>query len=67
MPADEWLSVTEAATHAKRHEQTVRRALRTGRLQGYQHKECASWRIQREAVDRWLKGQPAEPRRIRVA
>lgn len=52
-----WLSTSEAAARAGRHERTVADACRSGELVATQRRVNGSWRIRPEAVDAWLLGQ----------
>lgn len=51
-----WLSVAQVAEHAGRHPVTVRTALSSGALHGYQRKAGASWRVHVDCVEAWLRG-----------
>jgi hypothetical protein len=68
-----WMTVTETALYAKRHEQTVFKALwkyvrtdgREGLRGGQPNGPCSSWRVHREDIDLWLRGGQPPPRRAR--
>jgi excisionase family DNA binding protein len=63
-----WLTSVEVAEYARRHQETILLALRRGELEGVQHKPLAAWRIHRDAVDRWLKGEkPAKSKKGKAA
>ena len=61
-----WLTVTEAAQYARRHAETVMKALRDGSLRGYQTKRSGIWSIHRDDLDAWIRGEvaTAEPKPI---
>lgn len=59
-----WLTVKEAAAYARRHAETVRKAVvehardpRHG-LKAYQWKAGATWKIHRDDLERWVRGEP---------
>jgi excisionase family DNA binding protein len=61
-PAPLWLTVTEAAERARRHPDTVRAACKSGELEASKPSTKSGkghWRITTEAVDRWVRGEPA--------
>lgn len=58
-----WLTVRETAAYSRRHKDTVLRALREcqrngGRsgLKGLQQRANTTYRIHRDDVDRWMRG-----------
>lgn len=53
----EWLTVPEAAAYAKKTPHTIGNALRAGELDGEQPKKGAHWRVDRRAVDAWIRGE----------
>lgn len=53
----EWMTVAEAAKHARRHDKTLLAALRRGELRGYQRDARCAWRIDPKDVDRWIRGE----------
>jgi excisionase family DNA binding protein len=55
-----WLTLREAATHAKCSVTTIARAARSGELRGFKLRRRRSWRFDAADVDRWLK-QSADP------
>jgi excisionase family DNA binding protein len=58
------LTVAQASTYASCHPKTMLRALRRGDLLGYQRGASCTWRIYREDLDRWIRGeQPKKTRR----
>lgn len=67
-----WMTVKEAAGHARRHERTIRNALHLyvttkGKqgLLGHQGAANCTWRIRRVDLDAWIAGQPQGRRRSR--
>lgn len=59
-----WLTTPEAGFYARRHPKTVLRALRTGELRGHQAKANGTWRIHRDDVDAWLRGEKPSRRKV---
>lgn len=55
-----WLNTTQAAEIADRHVDTVLVALQTGELDGGQRKKGGRWRIHRDCLDAWLRGERCE-------
>ena len=55
-PEHEWLKVQEAAWLARDSCNTIRHALESGELRGYQRKKGGRWRIHRNDLDAWMKG-----------
>lgn len=51
-----WLTVREAAEKARRHPRTVADACRAGELHGVQRSVNASWRIEEQCLDAWVRG-----------
>ncbi|WP_171061687.1 helix-turn-helix domain-containing protein [Rhodococcus zopfii] len=60
MTASPWLTTKEAAAYARVHRETLYMALQAGELEGYQigGKPSSPWRTTREALDRWIRGEP---------
>lgn len=54
-----WLTAQEAADYARRHLNTINTALRTGKLAGERPHERARWLIHKDALERYIKGEPA--------
>lgn len=54
-----WFSTTQAAEYAGRHQKTVLNALYLGDLKGAQRQTGCSWRIHRDDLDSWLRGESA--------
>jgi excisionase family DNA binding protein len=50
----QYLTVTEAASVARCHPETIREALRDGSLRGSQRKKGGPWKITRAALDAWV-------------
>ncbi|WP_116044033.1 hypothetical protein [Amycolatopsis palatopharyngis] len=69
----QWMQTHQVAEYAGRHHKTVLKAVQTyqrtqGRkgLEGYQSAPRARHTIPREAVDRWLRGEPPKKTRSRI-
>jgi excisionase family DNA binding protein len=64
-----WMTTRQAAAYARRHRETVLLALRRGELQGTQRNGRANctWRVHRDDVDRWMRGEPPARRKLRSA
>ncbi|SDN73145.1 helix-turn-helix domain-containing protein [Allokutzneria albata] len=62
-----WMTVAEVAAYSRHHFQTVLTALRTNELEGKQRAANCTWRVHRDAVDRWMSGEKPKPRRLRRA
>ncbi|HEX3779795.1 MAG TPA: helix-turn-helix domain-containing protein [Pseudonocardiaceae bacterium] len=65
-----WMTVAEAAAHARRGDATIRRALSAyvasrGKrgLRGSQQAANCSWRIQRSDLEAWMAGETPKKRR----
>jgi hypothetical protein len=66
----DWVTVAEAAKHARRGEATIRRALseyvssrgKRG-LRGHQEAANCSWRIRPADLDAWIANEPPKRRR----
>jgi excisionase family DNA binding protein len=55
-----WLTVEETAKRLSVHEQTVRRWLRAGQLDGTSINRRAGWRISEAEIQRFLSEGPRE-------
>ncbi|HEV2777878.1 MAG TPA: helix-turn-helix domain-containing protein [Actinophytocola sp.] len=60
-----WMTIKEAAAYTRRGEETLYRALRTGfstrwksGLKGYQTAANSPWRIHRDDLELWIRGEP---------
>lgn len=53
----EWLTTAEVAAITKHPEAEVRRALSRRELVGEQSRKGAHWRVDRRAVDAWVRGE----------
>lgn len=51
----DWLTVDEVAAQLKVHQETIRRWLRSGKLDGIWLSDRAGWRISQEAWTRFLE------------
>ncbi len=54
------LKVEDVAEHLQVHEETVRRWLREGRLEGYRISRRGGWRVRPESVVKMLEEMNAE-------
>lgn len=54
-----WFTQEEAAAHARSNYDTVGDALRSGELRGYQAGKGGKWRIHRDDIDAWIRGEIA--------
>ena len=64
---ERWLTVEEAAERLSVHDQTVRRWLRAGKLQGTSINRRAGWRIRESEIERFLTEGPAHPEERKLA
>ena len=51
-----WFTTAEAAAHARRHPDTVKKACQSGELHGTQRVRGGNWRIHRDCLEAWLLG-----------
>lgn len=58
-----WMTVLEVANYARSSRSEVLAALNDGTLHGSQLRKNGRWRIHRDDVDAWLRGEPAPERR----
>ncbi|MEV4604829.1 helix-turn-helix domain-containing protein [Amycolatopsis sp. NPDC049253] len=58
-----WMGTPEGATYTGRHAKTLLKALRRGELLGYQNGPRGSWRIHRDDLDAWIRGE--RPQKLR--
>lgn len=49
-----WMTTSQAAEHAGRHAQTIRKAAEAGELHGTQRKAGGRWRFHVGCVDAWV-------------
>ena len=54
MESDPWLTVEQVAERLQIHVDTVRRALRDGRMRGYKLSRKSGWRIRTSDADRYV-------------
>lgn len=52
-----WFSTTQAAEYTGRHPKTLHKALAAGELNGNQRHAGCSWRIHRDDLDAWMRGE----------
>ena len=57
MQEDRWLTVTQVAKELQIHEETVRRWLRQGRLEGHNFSGRTGYRIRRSALDAFMEAE----------
>ena len=60
METDPWLTVEQVAERLQYHQDTVRRLLRAGKLQGYRQTRRGGWRIRASAVDHYVMADWAD-------
>ncbi len=60
METDRYLTVEQVATRLQVHEETVRRWLRSGQLQGHAISRRAGWRVRESEVERFATGDVAD-------
>lgn len=53
-----WMTVVEAAAHARMSPEDVAEACRLGELRATQRKARGRWRIHVDNLDAWLLGEP---------
>lgn len=63
MTGSPWLFVADVVDYARVGKRDVLAALADGSLRGHQLKPGGKWRVHRDEVDAWLRGQPLESRR----
>jgi excisionase family DNA binding protein len=56
-----WMVLAEVCEYARGGRDEVLTALADGSLRGYQVKPGGKWRIHRDDVDTWLRGEQAQP------
>lgn len=54
-----WLTAREAAEYSRRSAGTINKALRDGSLRGSQKVRGGDWRIHRDDLDAWIRGELA--------
>ncbi len=54
-----WFTTRQAAAFTGYHQDTVRKALEAGEIAGSQRRAGGHWRIHRDDLDRWLRGERA--------
>lgn len=52
-----WFSTEQAAEYAGRHRKTILNALVAQELRGSQRAAGCTWRIHRDDLDAWLRGE----------
>lgn len=57
-----WHDTNSAAAYAGHHRQTIADALRDGSLKGAQRVPNGRWRIHRDDLDAWLRGEKPQAR-----
>ena len=62
-----WLTAAESAQYSRRSVSTINNALRDGSLRGYQPKKNGTWRIHRDDLDAWMRGERADATPARIA
>ncbi len=57
MQEDRWLTVSQVAEELQVHEETVRRWLRQGRLEGHNFSGRTGYRIRKSAVAKFMEAE----------
>lgn len=57
-----WMTVPEVAAYARSSRSDILAALACEELRGHQRVAGGRWRIHRDDVDAWLRGEPPAPR-----
>lgn len=52
-----WFNTTQAGEYTGRHPKTILHALYDGELRGSQKHPRCSWRIHKDWLDAWLRGE----------
>lgn len=52
-----WMTVDEAAAYARIDRDGLSRVLRSGELVGHRRGERGRWRIHRDELDAWIRGE----------
>lgn len=60
MQEDRWITVAQVARELQVHEETVRRWLRQGRLEGHNFSGRTGYRIRASAVEKFMKSEVEE-------
>ncbi|MCP2168109.1 helix-turn-helix domain-containing protein [Goodfellowiella coeruleoviolacea] len=60
-------AVKNAAEYAGCHPKTLLAALQSGECKGYQAKARGRWRVHKDDVDRWIRGEKPARRRLGAA
>ena len=55
-----WMNTAQAAEHAGRHVDTIRKAVESGELHGSQRKVKGRWRIHVDCLDAWCGGDQCQ-------
>ncbi|MER5388349.1 helix-turn-helix domain-containing protein [Saccharopolyspora sp. NPDC002686] len=58
-----WMTVKEVATYSRHDRKFVLTALRRSQLRGFQACVNGTWRIHRDDVDTWIRGEKPSRRR----
>jgi excisionase family DNA binding protein len=56
-----WLTCEQAGARSQRSVAVLNRALRSGELRGYQRRFGGNWRIHRDDLDSWIRGEAPAP------
>ena len=56
-PSSPWMTVPQVQTYSATGKADVLAALADGSLRGYQRRAGGRWRIHRDDVDSWLRGE----------
>lgn len=56
-----WMTVPEVQEYARSGRREILEALNDGSLRGHQRKAGGRWRVHRDDVDSWLRGEQPAP------
>lgn len=55
-----WLTIAQASALVQLHAQTLRNAIKAGRLRAFRAGRLRAWRLRRADLDAWLTGSADE-------
>lgn len=56
-----WMLLADVVKYARSSRTEILAALADGSLRGHQRTQGGKWRVHREDVDSWLRGEPPAP------
>lgn len=66
-PETPWKVLPEVQAYARMGRSEILAALNDGSLRGHQTKAGGRWRVHRDDIDAWLRGEPPAPIRSTLA